>query len=101
METPPAFDAEVINAIFKNVWIKSFKEKKDEVDGVEEGVSGTSKRNRLITAKLDALKLSCQLLQEFVTEAVQRSAIIVEDEGGSKIEATHLERTLPQLLLDF
>lgn len=35
------------------------------------------------------------------TEAVQRAATIAEAEGVSKIEATHLERILPQLLLDF
>ena len=37
----------------------------------------------------------------FVAEAVQRAAAIAEAEGVSKIEATHLERILPQLLLDF
>jgi len=35
------------------------------------------------------------------TEAVQRAAVIAEAEGTMKIEATHLERILPQLLLDF
>lgn len=37
----------------------------------------------------------------FNAEAVQRAAAIAEAEGVSKIEATHLERILPQLLLDF
>ncbi|PWA85167.1 CENP-S complex, centromere protein X [Artemisia annua] len=63
--------------------------------------AGTSKRNRPTSANSNALKLSCELLRLFVTEAVQRAATIAEAEGGSKIEATHLERTLPQLLLDF
>jgi centromere protein X len=36
-----------------------------------------------------------------LAEAVQRAAIIAEAEGMEKIEATHLERILPQLLLDF
>lgn len=36
-----------------------------------------------------------------IAEAVQRAAIIAEAEGMDKIEATHLERILPQLLLDF
>lgn len=82
----------------------------------------------------NAVKLSCELLRNFVTgfytnfwllnwdyvlilcvcllwhfkkaicveaEAVQRAATIAEAEGVSKIEATHLERVLPQLLLDF
>lgn len=34
-------------------------------------------------------------------EAIQRAATIAEAEGSTKIEATHLERILPQLLLDF
>lgn len=34
-------------------------------------------------------------------EAIQRAAAIAEIEGSPKIEATHLERILPQLLLDF
>ena len=34
-------------------------------------------------------------------EAVERAATIAEAEGVNKIEATHLERILPQLLLDF
>lgn len=35
------------------------------------------------------------------TEAIQRAAVIAEAEGSTKIEPTHLERVLPQLLLDF
>ncbi|KAI7744608.1 hypothetical protein M8C21_005713, partial [Ambrosia artemisiifolia] len=49
----------------------------------------------------NAVRLSSELLRLFVTEAVQRAATIAEAEGGTKIEATHLERILPQLLLDF
>ncbi|KAK9198151.1 hypothetical protein WN944_013334 [Citrus x changshan-huyou] len=63
--------------------------------------AGTSKKNRPTSANANALKLSCELLRVFVTEAVQRAAAIAEAEGVSKIEATHLERILPQLLLDF
>ncbi|RVW75167.1 Protein MHF2-like [Vitis vinifera] len=52
-------------------------------------------------ANANALKLSCELLRVFVIEAVERAATIAEAEGVNKIEATHLERILPQLLLDF
>ncbi|XP_031478561.1 uncharacterized protein LOC116249571 isoform X2 [Nymphaea colorata] len=65
-------------------------------------VGGASKkRRRPTTANANALKLSCELLRIFVAEAVQRAAIIAEAEGLEKVEATHLERVLPQLLLDF
>jgi hypothetical protein len=36
-----------------------------------------------------------------VTEAVERAALVAEAEGCATIEGTHLERILPQLLLDF
>ncbi|RXH96149.1 hypothetical protein DVH24_008649 [Malus domestica] len=77
----------------------------DALDG--ETGAGTSKKNRPtsgfnhIIANGNALKLSCELLRNFTTEAVQRAATIAEAEGVSKIEPTHLERVLPQLLLDF
>ncbi|KAG8652631.1 protein MHF2 homolog isoform X3 [Manihot esculenta] len=62
---------------------------------------GTSKKIRPTSANSNAVKLSCELLRVFVAEAVQRAAAIAEAEGVSKIEATHLERILPQLLMDF
>uniref|UniRef100_A0A7N2MNX1 Centromere protein X n=1 Tax=Quercus lobata TaxID=97700 RepID=A0A7N2MNX1_QUELO len=61
--------------------------------------AGTSKKNRQTSANGKAIKLSCELLRIFITEAVQRAATIAEAEGASKIEASHLERILPQLLL--
>ncbi|KAG5523028.1 hypothetical protein RHGRI_034993 [Rhododendron griersonianum] len=63
--------------------------------------AGTSKKIRPTFANANALKLSSELLRVFVTEAVERAATIAEAEGASTIEATHLERVLPQLLLDF
>uniref|UniRef100_A0A2N9EUB4 Centromere protein X n=1 Tax=Fagus sylvatica TaxID=28930 RepID=A0A2N9EUB4_FAGSY len=63
--------------------------------------AGTSKKNRQTFANGKAIKLSCELFRIFITEAVQRAATTAEAEGASRIEATHLERILPQLLLDF
>ncbi|URE12847.1 hypothetical protein MUK42_22013 [Musa troglodytarum] len=63
--------------------------------------TGTSKKSRPTTANPSALRVSCELLRLFVTEAIERAAIIAEAEGINKIEPTHLERILPQLLLDF
>ncbi|XP_058102050.1 protein MHF2 homolog isoform X1 [Magnolia sinica] len=99
-----AFDPDLIHAIFKFVWSTKTpeRERNEDVEIVDIEVgAGTSKKNRPATANLNALKLSCELLRMFVTEAVQRAAIIAEAEGNVKIEATHLERILPQLLLDF
>ncbi|XP_020111279.1 uncharacterized protein LOC109726199 isoform X3 [Ananas comosus] len=82
--TDETFDTDLILAIFKLVWSRRAEtsDEKDEAINVEVGAS-TSKKNR------------------GTTEAVQRAAILAEAEGSDKIEATHLERVLPQLLLDF
>ncbi|KAI5665051.1 hypothetical protein M9H77_24374 [Catharanthus roseus] len=101
------FDRDLINEIFKRVWIRRASERDrneiaDNMDGENTEVGGaTPKKSRPTSANAKALKLSCELLRLFVTEAVQRAAMIAEAEGASTIEATHLERILPQLLLDF
>ncbi|KAK6920600.1 Centromere protein X [Dillenia turbinata] len=103
METD-TFDPDLIHAIFKLVWRRrAFEREKNETSDVvdSEVGAGTSKKNRPTFANANALKLSCELLRTFVAEAVQRAAIIAEAEGVNKIEPTHLERILPQLLLDF
>ncbi|PRQ17151.1 putative centromere protein X [Rosa chinensis] len=104
MEEYQTFETDLIHAIFKLVWSRRALERQllegtDALDG--EVGAGTSKKNRPTSANANALKLSCELLRNFVTEAVQRAATIAEAEGTDKIEATHLERILPQLLLDF
>ncbi|XP_015578659.1 protein MHF2 homolog isoform X2 [Ricinus communis] len=97
------FDPDLIHAIFKVLITEiAEREKNEATDAMdcEVGV-GTSKKIRSTSANSNALKLSCELLRVFISEAVQRAATIAEAEGVSKIEATHLERILPQLLLDF
>ncbi|XP_024170074.1 protein MHF2 homolog isoform X2 [Rosa chinensis] len=86
MEEYQTFETDLIHAIFKLVWSRRALERQllegtDALDG--EVGAGTSKKNRP------------------TSEAVQRAATIAEAEGTDKIEATHLERILPQLLLDF
>eukprot|EP00261_Vitis_vinifera_P040876 XP_019082119.1 PREDICTED: uncharacterized protein LOC100253596 isoform X1 [Vitis vinifera] len=101
------FDPDLIHAIFKLVWSRTAleREKNEGADPLEcEVGAATSKKNRPTSGKsanANALKLSCELLRVFVIEAVERAATIAEAEGVNKIEATHLERILPQLLLDF
>lgn len=51
------------------------------------------------TTQIHFLQLNSEFY--FSAEAVQRSAVIAEAEGTTTIEPTHLERVLPQLLLDF
>ncbi|KAL6177555.1 hypothetical protein ACLB2K_049081 [Fragaria x ananassa] len=106
MEENQTFERDLIHAIFKLVWSRRALERQlvegtEALDGEVQVGAGTSKKNRPTSANANALKLSCELLRNFVTEAVQRAAAIAEAEGTDKIEATHLERILPQLLLDF
>ncbi|XP_024025609.1 protein MHF2 homolog [Morus notabilis] len=99
-----SFDPDLIHSIFKLVWTRRAleREKNESADALDsEAGAGASKKSRPTSANGNALKLSCEFLRIFVTEAVQRAAAIAEAEDVSKIEATHLERILPQLLLDF
>ncbi|XP_057466366.1 protein MHF2 homolog isoform X2 [Actinidia eriantha] len=98
------FDPDLIHAIFKLVWNRKpiQREKNEGTEALEgETGAGTSKKSRPTFANANALKMSCELLRVFITEAIERAATIAEAEGVSKIEPTHLERILPQLLLDF
>ncbi|XP_057787944.1 protein MHF2 homolog [Salvia miltiorrhiza] len=97
------FDPELIRAIFRLVWEKrgAEREKNQHSENEAEAGPSTTKRSRLTTVNMNALKVSCELLRVLVAEAIQRAAAIAEAEGSLKIEATHLERILPQLLLDF
>ncbi|XP_026442355.1 protein MHF2 homolog isoform X2 [Papaver somniferum] len=103
MEDQNTFDSDLIHAIFKLVWNRKSieRERNEGTNNLDSEVgAGTSKKNRSTTASANALKMSSELLRLFVA-AVQRAATISDAEGASKIEATHLERILPQLLLDF
>ncbi|MFS8010949.1 putative centromere protein X [Helianthus anomalus] len=50
---------------------------------------GTSNKNWPTSANQNAVRLSCELLRLFVTEAVQRAATIAEAEGGTNIDVNH------------
>jgi len=78
------FDPDLIHAIFKLVWRQRAEKSRGGNEDIDiEPAPETSRRNRS------------------TTEAIQRSAFIAEAEGATVIEPTHLERVLPQLLLDF
>ncbi|XP_045790107.1 protein MHF2 homolog [Trifolium pratense] len=102
----PTFDSDLIHSIMKRIWTLRTLEREnvatnDALDSELQGGAGSSKKNRTTSANASALKLTCELLRVFVTEAIQRSVAIADTEGDGQIEATHLESILPQLLLDF
>ncbi|WMV21304.1 hypothetical protein MTR67_014689 [Solanum verrucosum] len=107
---------DLVHEIFKLVWKRKAAERgKNELSENIENEVGASSSKRIrptfgknsantfvfSSTNANALKLSSELLRVFVAEAIQRAATIAEAEGSVKIEATHLERILPQLLLDF
>ncbi|WCJ36174.1 hypothetical protein M5689_017388 [Euphorbia peplus] len=85
MEEENTFEPDLIHAIFKLVWSRRAleREKNEGIDAMdrEVGVGTTSKKVRSTSANSNALKLSCELLRVFVSEAVQRAATIAEAEG--------------------
>ncbi|KAM0848733.1 hypothetical protein ACQ4PT_054190 [Festuca glaucescens] len=123
------FSPDLIHAIFKHVWSRRTERGGGVDEAIDvEPAPETSRRSRSTTANASALQVSCELLRMFVAglyycrkllqlmlpsntdstysefylaEAVQRSAVIAEAEGTTIIKPTHLERVLPQLLLDF
>ncbi|XP_008464488.1 protein MHF2 homolog isoform X1 [Cucumis melo] len=101
------FHPDLIHAIFKLEWSRRSLEREknenpDAMDCEVDAGAGTSKKSRPMSANANALKLSSKLVNfSICAEAVQRAATIAEAEGIGRIEPTHLERVLPQLLLDF
>eukprot|EP00243_Klebsormidium_subtile_P001989 TRINITY_DN1376_c0_g5_i1.p2 TRINITY_DN1376_c0_g5~~TRINITY_DN1376_c0_g5_i1.p2 ORF type:complete len:100 (-),score=19.27 TRINITY_DN1376_c0_g5_i1:246-545(-) len=95
---------DLLHELFKLVWEETAKEVEEAEGGQGEETTGaaeSSKKKRNTTANAHALRLSCELLRLLVAEAVGRAALVAEAEGQTCIEGSHLERILPQLLLDF
>ncbi|KAG6555613.1 hypothetical protein Mapa_002848 [Marchantia paleacea] len=115
MDSKSHFESAVVYEIFKKVWARSSedlipKEETEDTENVEDdsvvvlganAAAVPSKKPRSTTANANALKLTCELLKLFLSETVQRAAMVAEAEGSTEIDGSHLERILPQLLLDF
>ncbi|XP_068510699.1 centromere protein X isoform X1 [Anas acuta] len=64
--------------------------------------SVTTGRERLVVAvNGDALRLTAELLKVFVREAAARAARQAQAEDVENVNIEHVEKVLPQLLLDF
>ncbi|XP_068674018.1 centromere protein X-like [Montipora foliosa] len=75
----PAFRSETVNKLLHNFF----------GDKVKTKCSG------------DALKLMAELLKIFIAEGAARAAQQAKVESSPSVETEHLEKILPQLLLDF
>ena len=60
--------------------------------------SGASHGTKLMP---NALSASSVLIRAFVEEAIHRAAAEAEESGDTEVTEVHLEKILPQLLLDF
>ncbi|CAM6100816.1 unnamed protein product [Calypogeia fissa] len=114
MESNSSFDVEDIHNFFKEVWAKTRRAEDEklreesewpqesEVEGgiAPEDPAESSKKPRT-TANSNALKVTCELLRLFVSEAVQRAGLVTDIEGLKEIDETHLWRIVSELMHDF
>lgn len=91
MSTEDDFTVELVYAALREVWAAD-----DAADPV-----AAARREFDTTAKPEALELCAKLVRAFVKEATARACEAARMEGDRAVDGTHLERVLPQLLLDF
>ncbi|CAL6374012.1 unnamed protein product [Bathycoccus prasinos] len=110
---------EVLLEVFRISWAKETAKKKrekrlleggipaekirgddDDNDDAEEEENGDSDSEEMNITD-EALIASNAVMNSFLREVVHRAAAAAEEDGDSSVTGVHLERILPQLLLDF
>ncbi|CAL6362170.1 unnamed protein product [Bathycoccus prasinos] len=110
---------EVLLEVFRISWAKETAKKKrekrlleggipaekirgddDDNDDDEEEENGDSDSEEMNITD-EALIASNAVMNSFLREVVHRAAAAAEEDGDSSVTGVHLERILPQLLLDF
>ena len=107
---------EVLLEVFRLSWAKETAKKKREKrlleggipaekirgddDDDEEEENGDSDSEEMNITD-EALIASNAVMNSFLREVVHRAAAAAEEDGDSSVTGVHLERILPQLLLDF
>jgi centromere protein X len=110
---------EVLLEVFRISWAKETAKKKrekrlleggipaekirgddDDDDEEEEEENGDSDSEEMNITD-EALIASNAVMNSFLREVVHRAAAAAEEDGDSSVTGVHLERILPQLLLDF
>jgi len=106
---------EVLLEVFRISWAKETAKKKREKrlleggipaekirgdDDDEEEENGDSDSEEMNITD-EALIASNAVMNSFLREVVHRAAAAAEEDGDSSVTGVHLERILPQLLLDF
>ena len=110
---------EVLLEVFRISWAKETAKKKrekrlleggipaekirgddDDEEEEEEEENGDSDSEEMNITD-EALIASNAVMNSFLREVVHRAAAAAEEDGDSSVTGVHLERILPQLLLDF
>ena len=64
-------------------------------------ISKTSFHNSKTKYSPDSLLLTTEMLKVYVVEAAHRAAYQANSEGAAVVQLEHLEKILPQFLMDF
>jgi len=86
----PAFPIELILAIFRETW-----------DDDDAKAGALLAREFDPSIKPEALEACAALVESFVREATARACALAKVENERAVDGNHLQRVLPQLLLDF
>lgn len=108
---------DLVQQIFQLKWEEDEKERAagTMLEGGEVGEDGGGGGNQNINnnaaagprggkkfaIKDEAVVASAEVLRHFAAEIVQRAAEVAHQDGDNTVDGSHLERVLPQLLLDF
>jgi centromere protein X len=109
---------EVLLEVFRISWAKETAKKKrekrlleggipaekirgDDDDEEEEEEENGDSDSEEMNITDEALIASNAVMNSFLREVVHRAAAAAEEDGDSSVNGVHLERILPQLLLDF
>jgi len=89
-EASSGFPIELILAVFRETW-----------DADDKKAGAFDAREFDPSAKPEALQACAELVEAFVREATARACALAKLEDERAVDGSHLERVLPQLLLDF
>ena len=109
---------EVLLEVFRLSWARETAKKKrekrlfeggipaekirgDDDDEEEEEEENGDSDSEEMNITDEALIASNAVMNSFLREVVHRAAAAAEEDGDSSVTGVHLERILPQLLLDF
>ena len=100
---------ELLLEVFRISWAKERarkeQKKRSEIVGAEQQQNLRKEQNSDSDSEVnitdEALIAANAVMDSFLKEVVQRAAVAAVEDGETLVTEVHLERVLPQLLLDF